>query len=230
MRTTILSGLLIPSRMSSAALPLVVWIVEDDARFRTAVQELFDTTPDFSCPRTFGCVETALAALRDPTIPDVLLMDVSLPGMSGIDGIAEVHRMAPALPVLMCTIHDDPDRIFAAVCAGASGYLLKATPPDALVNAVREVCAGGAAMSGPVARRVLTKFSEMARPASDYGLTKRERAILEHLVAGATKEQIAEILTVSFHTVDSHVRSVYTKLHVRTRADAVVKAVRERLV
>lgn len=130
----------------------------------------------------------------------------------------------------MLTVHQDTDTIFQAVCAGASGYLLKTATPEAIVAAIDEVRAGGAAMDAQIARRVLRLFAALAAPAADYGLSDRETEILNLLVDGLTKHQIAERICLSPHTVDGHIRNIYGKLHVHNRSEVVAKALRERLV
>jgi DNA-binding NarL/FixJ family response regulator len=129
----------------------------------------------------------------------------------------------------MLTMFDDHDKVFKSICAGASGYLLKTTPQDKITDAIREVLEGGAPMNAQIARLVLERFTAMSAPKEDYGLTERERGVLELMVKGLIKKEIADQLSLSYHTIDTHLRNIYQKLHVHTRAGAVVKAVRERL-
>ncbi|MFW5955728.1 MAG: response regulator transcription factor [Rhodothermales bacterium] len=207
-----------------------VWIVEDNALFRTTVSDLIATTSGLRCSFAFGCCEDALQALADGALPDLLLMDISLPGMNGIECVRQIHTRAPALPVVMLTVHQDKDRIFQAVCAGATGYLLKSVPGDELIRSIWQVLAGGAAMDSQIARRVLEMFTRMASSRDTYALSDREREILQLLVDGLTKNAIASRLFLSPHTVDGHMRNIYGKLHVNNRTGAVVKALRENLV
>ena len=210
--------------------PLVhVWLVEDNALYREAIAEVVDSETD-SVATAFGSCEDALAALDGGARPDLVLMDIGLPGMSGVEGARRVRERAPAAPVVMLTVHQDTDTIFAALCAGASGYLLKTATPDAIVAALAEVRAGGAAMDAQTARRVLDLFATRVAPRDAYGLSEREREILLHLVDGRTKRQIAERIHLSPHTIDGHVRKIYAKLHVHSRSEVVAKALRERLV
>ncbi len=150
--------------------------------------------------------------------------------MSGIDAVRAIRARAPALPIIMLTVHQSNDMIFEAICAGASGYLLKSAPADELFHALEQVLAGGAPIDAQIARRVLQMFAGMAAPRADYGLSDREREILTLLVEGHTNQQIAERLILSPHTIDSHMRNVYAKLHVNTRSGAVAKALKEHLL
>lgn len=207
-----------------------VWVVEDNAHMRETVAELLDGRPGMRCGLAAGSCEEALDRLEGGDVPDVVFMDLGLPGIGGLDGIGRVKSVSPSTHVVVFTVHDDDDRVFEALCAGASGYLLKPAAADEITGAVRTTVRGGAPMNAFVARRVLDLFTDRARPKADYGLTAREREVLHHLVDGRTQGEIAEVLFISPHTVDTHVRNVYAKLHVRSRGGAVAKAVRERLL
>ena len=211
-----------------------VWLVEDDADYRSAVAELLRASA--RAVEEFGSVEAAVArvdAARGAPPPDgwpeVVLLDVNLPGVTGIEGLAALKSRLPGAVVVMLTIRDDAETVYAALGAGASGYLLKSASPDELLAAVAEARAGGMLMQRQVARLVLAAFEDR-RPAPDYGLTPRETEVLSEMVAGHTQPQIAERLFVSLSTVNSHVQNVYAKLHVHNGSAAVAKAVRERLV
>jgi DNA-binding NarL/FixJ family response regulator len=182
------------------------------------------------CPHTFSTCEQALAALACEPAPEVILLDVGLPGMNGIQGIREIKSRAPSVQVLMLTVYDDHQKVFDAICAGASGYLLKTDDDQGIVDAIQEVLRGGAPMNPRVARLVLSMFTKLAVPPKhDYGLSAREKEILELIVQGLLKKEIADRLGLSYHTVDNHLRSIYEKLHVHSRSGAVAKALNERL-
>jgi DNA-binding NarL/FixJ family response regulator len=207
-----------------------VWLIEDNAAYRGAVARAIDSAPHLVCPRQFTTCEEALDALGDGLTPDVVLLDVGLPGMSGLDGIGRIRELAPQTQIVVLTVFEDDEKIVRAICAGAAGYLLKVSPVEQITAAIDEVRRGGSPMSARVARRMLQKFTELSAPPGDYGLSERERQILDLLVRGHIKKEIAKELALSVHTVDSHLRNIYEKLHVNTRAGAVAKAVRERLV
>ena len=211
---------------------LLVWIVEDNAKLRRDLAVLIEAEADLSCPVSASSCEDALAALAEEPPPDVVLMDLGLPGMSGIEGTARLHSLSPATRVVVLTVHAEDESVFDAICAGACGYLLKPSAPEEIVAAVRQAARGAAPMNAYIASKVLAMFTRLApaRAHDDYGLTRRERDILQLLVDGLTMRQIAHRLAVSYHTVDTHLRNVYAKLHVRTRTSAVAKALREKLI
>lgn len=209
---------------------LDVWLVEDNLMFRETISELLDDAPDLRCALACSSCEEALSALERDLLPEVVLMDIGLPGMSGIEGVQRIKALAPGVHVVMLTIHHDDDRIFRAICAGASGYLLKTARPAEILRAIAQVRRGGAPIDARIARRVLGMFARLAAPRADYGLSEREREILQHLVEGRTKRQIAGALFLSPHTIDGHVRNVYAKLQVHTRSGAVAKALKENLI
>jgi DNA-binding NarL/FixJ family response regulator len=210
---------------------VAVWIIEDSALYCETVSDLIQRSERLRCTRTFADCESALAVLDDGTdLPRLILMDLGLPGMNGIEGTRRVRERSPSIPVVMLTVHQSNDRIFEAICAGASGYLLKSATGDEILHSLENVLDGGAAINGRIARRVLDMFTRMATPQADYGLSPREKQILEQLVDGYTKQEIAERLFLSPHTIDTHVRSIYTKLHVNNRSGAVAKALREHLL
>lgn len=186
-------------------------------------------TDGLKCVGAFASCESALAKLNDGPHPDVILLDVRLPGMSGVDGVREFKTIAQKTHVLMLTMCDDDTTVFQALCAGASGYLLKTGTPESITAAIVEVINGGAPMSPSIARSVLHLFTKFAPKQTDYGLTTREKSVLDLLVQGRIKKQIADELRVSYHTIDKHVRSIYDKLQVHSLSAAVAKAVRERL-
>ncbi len=212
------------------AMTISVGIVEDDASIREGISTLIGTTPGFACSHVYGSCEDALAGVgNDP--PDVMLMDINLGGMSGIEGVKELKSRFPSMEIIMLTVFEENDKIFRSLCAGASGYLLKKIPPDDLLAAIREARSGGAPMTASIARKVLAIFQSIAPvPESDVVLTAREREILEHLVAGSSYKMIAQDLFISIDTVSSHVKKVYQKLQVHSKSEAVAKALRHRLV
>jgi DNA-binding NarL/FixJ family response regulator len=215
---------------SASDTPLRVALIEDRREIRAGLQALIGGTEGFACTDAFGSMEEALPALTARP-PDVVLVDIGLPGMSGIEGLRLLRQRHADLPMLMLTVYDDDERIFDALCAGASGYLLKKTAPARLLDSLREAAAGGSPMSPEVARRVIALFREVRPPAqADYDLTPHERRLLGMLVEGHNYKTAALELGVSVNTVSFHVRHVYQKLQVHSRSEAVAKALRERIV
>src|SRR5450755_1252524 len=207
---------------------LRVAIIEDQPKIREGLRTLIDGTEGYRCVGAFGSMEEALAKFA---VPDVLLVDIGLPGMSGIEGTRRLRELYPNLAVLMLTVYEDDHRIFDALCAGASGYLLKKTPPARLLESLKEVVGGGSPMSPEVARRVVALFREIHPPdRADHQLTPHEIRILTLLVEGHNYKTAAGELHVSINTIRFHMRSIYGKLHVHSKSEAVSKALRNRIV
>ncbi len=213
------------------ALPenVTIWLVEDNEAYRRTIGRVINRIDGLRCEEAFAWCEHAVRALQEGRAPQVILLDVGLPGMNGIDGVRAIKAISPATHVIMLTVFDDQERIFQAICAGASGYLLKTSPEEKIAESIREVMNGGAAMTASIAQKVLAMFARMAAPKAEYGLTSREKEILELMVEGLITKEIADRLSVSYHTVDTHLRNIYGKLHVNTRTGAVSKAIKERL-
>lgn len=209
--------------------PISVWLVEDNHVFRNTVARVLGNIEGMECAHHFSNAEDALDAMVGGGVPDVLLLDVELPGQNGIAAVQKIKSISPSTRVVMLTVFDDHEKVFRAICAGASGYLLKTSPVQRIVESIHEVLAGGAPMTPRVAGSVLEMFSKLARPKQDYGLTARERKILELMTQGLIKKEVADQLSLSYHTVDTHLRNIYTKLHVHSRTGAVAKALKERL-
>ena len=210
--------------------PVKVAIVEDQREIRECLALLVNGTDGYTCSGSYRSMEEAIEKIPRQ-VPDVLLSDIGLPGMSGIDGVRRLKELHPGLLVLMLTVYDDDERIFDAMCAGACGYLLKKTPPARLLASLEEVVAGGAPMSPEVARRVIALFREIRPPdRADYHLTPHETRLLKLFVEGHNYKTAAAELKVSVNTINFHVRSIYDKLQVHSRSEAVVKALLNRLV
>ena len=207
-----------------------VWMVEDNSEFRSSIFELINETDSMKCTKAFSSCEEAIACLEQDEVPGVILMDIGLPGMNGVEGVKMVKVLSPSTDVIMLTIYDDDENVFRAICSGASGYLLKNAPADGILGAIREVLEGGAPMNAGIARRVLEMFAKFSNPKAEYGLTQREKEILHLLIDGLTMMQIADKLFVSYHTIDTHLRNIYAKLHVHSRSGAVAKALKEHLI
>ena len=209
---------------------LKVAIVEDRREIRDGLAMLINGTEGFTCSGRYRSMEEALEAVpRD--LPDLVLSDIGLPGMSGIDGIRILKERYPKLIVLMLSVYDDDERIFEALCAGASGYLLKKTPPARLLDALREAAGGGGPMSPEVAARVIALFREIRPPdRAAYNLTPHESHLLRLFVEGHNYKTAAAELRVSVHTISFHLRSIYEKLQVHSKSEAVAIAVKNRLV
>lgn len=210
--------------------PTTVWIVEDDPTFRGVLFRTFKATEEVECPFAFPSAEEAVAALDRELPPDVVLSDIEMPGMGGIEGARQITARSPMTAVVMLSIHQDDDKIFQALCNGAVGYLLKPSSKEAIIRAVMTAKEGGAPINPTIAKSVLDMFTRMSVPSSDYGLSEREQEVLGLLVEGMTKGKIADKLFLSYHTVDMHVRNIYAKLQVHTRSGAVAKALKERLL
>ena len=207
-----------------------VAIIEDERDLREGLQSLINFTPNFFCAKSFGTMEEAVAQIKTGEV-DLVLTDIGLPQMSGIEGTRILREKFPDLPIVVLTIHEENEKIFEALCAGANGYLLKNTTPARIIESLTEVLEGGAPMSPDVARRVVTLFRKFAPPeVSDYKLTEQEKHILKMLVDGHHYKTAAYQLGISIHTVSFHLRNIYTKLHVHSKTEAVAKALREGLV
>lgn len=210
--------------------PILVAIIEDQHEIREGLALLIGETEGFRCTGTFRSMEDALEGIGDG-LPQVVLVDIGLPGMSGIEGIRLLKERYPTLNLLVLTVYDDDDRIFEALCAGASGYLLKKTPPARLLEGLREAVAGGSPMSPEVARRVIHLFQRVRIPRkADYGLTPHETRVLNLLVEGHNYRTAAEQLKVSVNTVAFHIKRIYEKLQVHSKSEAVAKALRDGLL
>jgi DNA-binding NarL/FixJ family response regulator len=207
-----------------------VVIIEDLRDIREGLATMLNFTEGFRCVGKFGSMEEALRNIaRD--LPDVVLSDIGLPGMDGIEGVRIIKERYPEMTVLMLSIYNDNDRIFEALCGGASGYLLKKTPPARIIESLREAVEGGAPMSPEIARKVIAVFREIRPPEKiDYELTPHEERILKMIVDGHTKKTAAAELGVSFHTVSFHLRSIYEKLQVHSKSEAVAKALQQKLI
>jgi len=208
----------------------VIWLIEDNPAFREATQLALSLQPQPYVCHPFVSCEKAFTALReDNPQPDVILLDVGLPGIDGITGIKQLKQLAPNALIIVLTVFNDDEKIFNAICAGASGYLLKAESLTNIGDAVEQAIAGGSPMNPQVATRVLAMFSKFAPVKNDYGLSSREKEILEWMVTGLSKKEIASKLDLSFHTVNTFVRRIYGKLHVNCQTAAVSMAVQEGL-
>lgn len=207
-----------------------VAIIEDQRDVREGLRMLINGTSGFVCVGAYRSVEDAMFRIAGE-IPDVVLTDIGLPGLTGIEGIRLIRERYPELPFVALTVYDDDERVFDALCAGAYGYLLKNTPPAKLLECLREVVSGGAPMSPEIARRVVKIFRDFRPPErSDCNLTAREKEILRLLVDGHSYKTAAGKLGISIHTVSFHLRNVYTKLQVHSETEAVAKALREGIV
>jgi DNA-binding NarL/FixJ family response regulator len=207
-----------------------VAIVEDRREIREGLAALINGTDGFKCTGAYRSMEEALDRIGSP-LPDVTLLDIGLPGMSGISGLRVLKERDPDMLVLILSVYDDDERIFDAMCAGASGYLLKKTPPSKLLESLKEAVQGGAPMSPEVARRVIALFKEIRPPErADYNLTPHETRLLRLFVKGHNYKTAAQELGVTVHTISFHLRRIYEKLQVHSKSAAVAKALEDRLV
>ncbi len=206
-----------------------VAIVEDDRAVREGLSMIIGATPGFQCTGRFYSVEEALGVMNES--PDVMLLDIHLPGMLGSEGVRVFREKFPLLQILMLTVYDGQDKVFESICNGASGYLLKKTPPAKLLEAIREANDGGAPMSPEIARKVITLFQQSGPPEKlDQPLTSQETRLLKLLSEGYSYQNSAGQMNISINTVRNYIRSIYEKLHVNTKSEAVSKALRHRLI
>lgn len=203
-----------------------VSIVEDDQEIRESLAILIRGTDGFDCISTFEVCEAALDKLEQNP-PDLVLMDINLPGMSGIEGVRRVKEKLPGTEILMLTISDNDQDVFDSLCAGASGYLKKNIQPVKLLDAIRETVNGGAPMSMAIARMVVNSFQKKT---PDHNLTEREQEVLSRLCEGKSYKMIAGELFIDINTVKFHIRNIYRKLEVNSKGEAIAKALREDLV
>lgn len=207
-----------------------VLLVEDQRDVREGLFALINGSAGFLCLGAFRTMEEALRAV-DKDLPDVVLTDVGLPGMSGIEGTRILKQTHPELPVVALTVYDDDEDVFSALCAGATGYLLKNTPPAKLLESLKDVVSGGAPMSPEIALRVIRLFREFSPPPrASYRLTQQEVELLKLIVNGHTYKTAAHELGISISTVSFHLQNIYNKLQVHSKTEAVAKALRDRLV
>ncbi|MDX2040115.1 MAG: response regulator transcription factor [Acidobacteriota bacterium] len=218
--------------MNSSNGNIHVGIVEDDRSLREGLGLLISATPGYGCSQMFGSVEEALRNLgNDESLPDILLLDIHLPGMLGSDGVKLFREKFPTMQVLMLTIYAEQDKIFESICNGACGYLLKKTPPAKLLEAIREAHEGGAPMSPEIARKVVTLFQATKPPEKlEEQLTPQEVKLLQLLADGHSYQSAAGQLNISVNTVRNYIRSIYDKLHVHSKNEAVSKALRSGII
>ncbi len=209
-----------------------VVITEDNNTIREGLAALINGTPGYSCVGAFSECESFLAKI--PILPaDVVLMDIGLPGMSGIDGIVKAKKMRPELNILMLTVYEDSQTVFKALCAGACGYLVKKTPPARLLDAIKDANDGGAPMSSLIARQVIDVFKQTQgkqNEEKDTELSSREKEVLTSLSDGNNYQEIADRLFISVDTVRHHIKNIYRKLHVHSQSEAVAKAIRKGII
>jgi DNA-binding NarL/FixJ family response regulator len=198
-----------------------VAVVEDDVKVRSNLARMLDSSPGFCCVSQHPSAENALTELPI-TRPEVVLMDINLPKMNGVDCARQLKEKLPETQVVMLTIYENTNIIFSALTAGACGYLLKSSSPEELLQAIRDVHAGGSPMTSHIARKIVASFQRIKTPQHDYEkLSLREQQVLDYLSQAYTYAEIAEVLKIRYHTVHTHIRHIYEKLHVRSRTEAV---------
>ena len=208
-----------------------VWIVEDDLLFRESLIDLIDDEERLSLEFVAGSIEEAFTGFDKQLPPDIILEDIGLPGMSGIEAIGHYKKKFPDVFIIILTIFDDDERVFEALKAGADGYLLKRTPGDQILQGIQDVLAGGAPISPAIAKKIMHMLvGPTTSKNKEEILTKRETTILQHLVKGETIDEIGEALFISRHTVDTHTKNIYRKLQVHNRSTLTAKAIKERLI
>ncbi len=218
---------MIPEKSRAPAIGVA--IVEDQKETREGLFFLINNSPSLECRHAYDSMEAALAGIGvDP--PLVALVDIGLPGLSGIEGVRILRERHPAIAPVLLTVFKDDERIFQAICAGACGYMLKKTSPARLLEAIREIAEGGAVMSPEVATRVVDLFRKSQIPAPSVGLSPQESRLLKLLMEGHQNKTAAAELGISVHTVSFHLRSIYEKLHVHSRSAAVARALRDGLI
>jgi len=202
-------------------------IVEDNKTIRDGLTVLLNATDGLKCIASYRNCESMLENIEENK-PDLMLMDIGLPGMSGIDGIKKVKEIFPDMVILVLSVYEDDENIFDAICAGACGYLIKKTPPARLIEAIQEAHQGGSPMSSHIARRVINFFQDNVRikDENDVNLSEREKQILSNLAKGNSYKMIADSIFISIDTVRYHIRNIYKKLHVHSQSEAVAKALR----
>ena len=207
-----------------------VAIIEDQREIREGLRELIDGAEDLRCSAAFGSVEEVMPRMGSD-LADVVLVDIGLPGKSGIEGIRLLKERNPELVLVILTVFDDDRRIFEGICAGASGYMLKKTPAPRLLQGIRDAAVGGAPMSPEIAARVIALFRQTrSAPPEDHDLTPHEVRLLKLLVDGHNYKTAAAELSVSVNTISFHMRRIYDKLHVHTKSEAVAKALRDQII
>jgi DNA-binding NarL/FixJ family response regulator len=211
-------------------MPVRVVIIEDLREVRESLATLIAGTEGFAVAASYRTMEDALRGITGAR-PSIVLTDIGLPGIDGIEGTRQIHKILPEVPILALSVYDDDEKVFNAICAGASGYLLKNTPPTRLMESIAEAVEGGAPMSPEIARRVVRLFREFRPPpAATYDLTPQETAVLKLLVEGHHYKTAASELGISINTVSFHLKHIYEKLQVHSKTEAVAKALRERLI
>jgi DNA-binding NarL/FixJ family response regulator len=209
-----------------------VVIVEDNNTIREGLAALIKGTDDYECTSAFEDCESFLDVLKE-NYCDVVLMDIGLPGINGIEGVKRAKKIDSDLNILMLTIYEESSVVFEALCAGACGYLVKKTPPSRLLEAVKDAYNGGSPMSSHIARQVITVFQqniEITKDTEEFDLSEREKEVIYHLAEGNNYQEIANSLFISVDTVRHHIRNIYKKLHVHSQSEAVAKAIRKGLI
>ena len=209
-----------------------VAIVEDNDTIREGLSALVNGTTGYKSVGAYRDCESFLVKLETLNV-NVVLMDIALPGMNGIEGVKEAKKLKPDIDILMLTIYEDSEKVFDALCAGACGYLVKKTPPSKLLDAIKDVYEGGSPMSSQIARQVITAFKEskdVKDESPDYKLSPREKEVITLLASGNNYQQIADQLFISVDTVRHHIKNIYKKLHVHTQSEAVAKAIRKKII
>ena len=204
-------------------MPIKISIVDDNDQIREGLSVLINGSTGFQCVATYATAENALKYLPAQK-PDVVLMDIQLPGMSGIECVRDLKKLLPDLQIMMLTVYEDDDNVFKSILAGASGYVLKKTPPSELLEAISDLHNGGSPMSDRIARKVVQAFQQMGKSSrKTENLTQRESEILSYVAKGFQDKEIAEKFFLSSETVRTHLRNIYKKLHVRSRTEATLK-------
>jgi DNA-binding NarL/FixJ family response regulator len=207
-----------------------VCIFEDNKALRESLSSLIETNPGFQLLGAWPDAIKAVAHVKECE-PDVILMDINMPGVNGIEAVVLIKKQFPAVQILMQTVFEEDDKVFASICAGASGYVLKNTTPVRLLEAIKEVHEGGAAFTPSIARKVLKMAANQNTDPAEYiKLSDREKEVLQKLVEGMSYKMVAASLDIAFDTVHTHIANIYSKLHVNSKSEAVAKAIRQKLV